>query len=152
MNVDRLRTILQESTVVLDQEPAAPTPQNVIELIRPLPKEYARNLNFVTIDCFLWIIGVDKAKGGRRQPEFEALLQNYPSPKTLAAGPTYLEFGATTKMTHQEVLRVFALGAALGLWKIKVPSDLGYSDEMAIQIAEAGGIMISGYSPQKGKS
>jgi hypothetical protein len=153
MNTGRLRVILKETTVVLDDAPDRTVDTNVVELIKPLSKHQNKNKNFVIVDCYLILVGVDRAKALKNLEEFKKLLEEYPLPSSLAAGPTYLDFSFHSGLrSTSDTLRTFALGAAVNLWKIRTPLDLGYTHESAASIVKSGGILITGFTPQKGKT
>lgn len=96
------------------------------------------------VDVHFIKIAVDKTKAEARRAEVVGLLDAYPDPATLASGPSYIAVGAELG-DQGAAFQLFALGKVLGLWEIISPEALGFSGDMADQMAGAGMVMITGF-------
>jgi hypothetical protein len=97
------------------------------------------------VDCVFIVVGVDNAMADIVKDDLIGLLNDYPNPDRLAAGPSYMEVGAVLD-SQDYALRLFALRQVLGLWKVITPGTMGVVEaSIARQMAGSGFIMISGY-------
>lgn len=98
------------------------------------------------IDMEFLTIGVDKTAAENERSGLVDLLNAYPQPDRLAAGPSYIEVGAEIG-DQGAAFQLFALGKVLGLWDIITPASMGMKGAEARQLAGSGFIMITGYRP-----
>ncbi len=131
MKVNSLEELVRAVTFIV---PPTSTPADIFPLIPPY-----------IIDCFVVEIGVDVPAALSRLKEFESFLQQYPDPASLRIGPSFVDMSARLKVSADTVFRIFAYGAALGLWKIRTPADFGMSFRLAEEALKAGAILIDGY-------
>jgi hypothetical protein len=161
MDLNRLTAILMDATIELRKgevfegtpelvEQAKrgekPTGGGVLEIYAmPHVDEAAPDL--IKVDVEFEIIGVHKATAEHHRDELVKLLQDYPEPDRLAAGPSYIEVGATIG-SQSNAFRLFAVGKVLGFWDVITPALFGMSGDQARQMAGNGFIMISGFNPE----
>jgi hypothetical protein len=100
-------------------------------------------LTWEMVDIHFITIAVNLERAAARRDEFIAILDSWPN-KELKNGPSYIAVGATIG-DQGAAFQMFALGQALGLWKVITPEFLGMKGEQAAQAAGAGYIMITGY-------
>lgn len=103
-------------------------------------KKDTHDLHFIEVE-------VHDAEG--REEEFVRLMDAYPEPERLWAGPSYIETGAVLG-DQETALRLYALGEALGYWKIITPGLLGMTGKHADELAGRGMVMHSGYRRKEG--
>lgn len=82
-----------------------------------MPHESEARPDLVKIDLEFVVVGVDALKAHQHRDEFIEILNSYPQPKRLAAGPSYIEVGAEIG-DQGAAFQLFALGKVLGLWNI----------------------------------
>lgn len=100
----------------------------------------------VQVDVVLLTISVNRQAAEARKDELISILNDYPQPSRLAAGPSYIEVGAALG-DQGAAFQLFALGQVLGLWEVLTPTRLGIADEgRARRMAAQGFVMITGYS------
>lgn len=161
MDLSRLYKILDETTVqlrkgdVIEGSPelveafkAGETdtrklPGGVLE-IYAMPHESEAAADIDKVDLVFLTIGVSRAKAQEHRAELITLLDSYPQPARLAAGPSYIEVGGEIG-DQGAAFQLFALGKTLGLWEIITPASFGMTGEEARQSAGLGYIMITGY-------
>lgn len=159
MNTEKLYAILNETTCqlrkgeVLERSPdlvavlqagADELPGGVAEVYAMPPASEAQDVEKVDVEFM--VIGVDKAKAVACRAELIELLREYPNPERLAGGPSYIEVGAAIG-DQGAAFQLFALGQALGLWRVMTPATLGFVGEEARFMAGQGFVLISGYHP-----
>jgi hypothetical protein len=125
MDLEKLYDILTETTMQLRNG----------ELVRE---------EIELVDMQFLKIGVDKQEAERHRAELMALLDAYPQPERLAAGPSYIEVGAAIG-DQGAAFCLFALGKTLGLWEVITPATFGFAGQEAADLAGTGMIMITGY-------
>lgn len=151
MNYERLNQILNETTVqlrkgdVVSEKDVGPLRVVTIDAM-PHVDEAAPSL--VKVDMEMLVIGVDREVAERHRAELISLLDDYPDPKSLREGPSYLGVGAVLG-DQGAAFQLFALGEVLGLWKIFSPGRLGLKGERANMLAGMGLILISGYKHEE---
>lgn len=106
----------------------------------------------VVVDVHFMKIGVDLNRARARRDELVALLNDYPieawgSPlHRLEEGPSYIEVGGAVD-DQQRALVLFAIGEALGLWRVITPERMGITGPTADSMAGSGMVTIDGYHP-----
>lgn len=147
VNLQALYAILAETTAEFRKGPEVQHrdvgPLHVTE-IHEAPHVDAMPAGLETVDVFFFLVGVRKTEAEKRRDELIELLEAYPEPDRLAAGPSYIEIGGTIG-DQGAALRLFGLGQVLGLWKIITPTELGVTGERAREMAGMGYVMITGY-------
>jgi hypothetical protein len=99
----------------------------------------------IDMHFFVVAFNMEKPEGELREALAE-LLSEYPEPERLKGGPSYIEVGA--ELGSQEMaMRLFALGQALGMWKVITPEGLGIEGEDADRMAGSGFVMMTGWAP-----
>lgn len=101
--------------------------------------------NFDKVDMIFVDVVVDKERAENYRSDLTRILEEYPQPERLAAGPSYIELAPNLRMEQEGALRLMALGKTLGLWDIISGNTLGASDDEAKKMAVNGFLMISGY-------
>lgn len=172
MNLDRLYAILDATTrqfrkgAAIEGTPAlkdalnealskpelnlGDLPGGVVDIF-DMPHESEAPADLVKVDVHFMIVGVDVAKAARVKDELIALLASYPEQHRFRQGLSYIDVGAEIG-DQASALRLFALGEALGLWKVITPAVLGIRDPQKAQaLAARGFVMFSGFNPQGGK-
>jgi hypothetical protein len=147
MNLERLYKILEYTTVQLRKgEPVTHTVVGplAVTTIDNMPHESEAMPSLELVDMEMLTIGVDKDEAAKLKPELITILDTYPKPERLAAGPSYIEVGAEIG-DQGAAFQLFALGQVLGLWKVITPKVLGFEGAEAREFAGRGLIMISGY-------
>ena len=128
-DLDRLYAILRDTTRLMLEGDPYPG-EDVI-------------LDTEVVDVHFLRVLVNLPKAEAHREEFCALLDNWPNDE-LHQGPSYLQVGGT--MDDQGyAFAMFALGKALGLWRIVIPESLGLKDEDARELAGNGGVWMTGY-------
>lgn len=97
------------------------------------------------IDTHFVIIGVDVNRAEARRADLLTWLRNYPEPERLAAGISYIEVGGVIG-SQGMAFALFALGEALGLWRVVTPERLGITGPQADLLAGKGMVMMTGWS------
>lgn len=151
MNIDRLKIILSQTTYSEVAGPETPGNNAILQLFRPLPKGSG-----ILVDCFLLKVRVHPGRAQEFAAELVKILEYYPQPRSLIAGPSYLQVGQALKGKVKSpdlegALRLFALGKVLGFWKIHTPAELASNDEQAQEMAKNGHITITGFDPKRYK-
>jgi hypothetical protein len=144
MNLELLHTILNETTVQLRKGDAIVDNGNGSTSIFMMPNEAEAPETMKKVDCFFITVGVDMEKAEARRAEFVQILSQYPEPERLADGQTYIEVGAALG-DQGAAFMMFALGEALGLWRVITPTTVHITGEQAVELAGRGFIVISGY-------
>lgn len=144
MNLKLLYDILNETTVQLRKGEAIVENDNGSTSIFFMPNEAEAPESMEKVDCFFITVGVDLEKAEARRAEFLQILSEYPEPERLAGGPSYIEVGGVIG-DQGAAFMMFALGEALGLWKIITPATCGITGDAGKQLADRGFILISGY-------
>lgn len=158
MKKDRLYQILNETTVQIRKGDVVHGSHELVEAINrrderlpggvvsidmmPSDKEVKPELE--RVDMQFLTIGVHRETAQKHKAELIALLNEYPQPDRLAAGPSYIEVGAEIG-DQGAAFQLFALGKVLGLWEVITPATLGFSGKKAEELAGIGYVMISGY-------
>lgn len=96
------------------------------------------------VDVHFITVGVAKEKAETQKDRLVGILNSYPQPDRLAAGPSYIEIGGVIG-SQDAALRLFALGEVLGLWEVITPERLGITGEDADRFAGMGLVMMSGF-------
>jgi hypothetical protein len=96
-------------------------------------------------DVHFVLVDVDPVKAQALKEQFLAWLRTYPQPERLAGGPSYSEFASIAQIEQATCFRIFALGAFFDLWKIITPERMGFTGQLAHDMAEDGYVMITGY-------
>lgn len=151
MDIERLFAILSETTTQLRKGETVETRQvgnlAVIDAYL-MPHESEAPPDLDKVDLEFVVIGVDKAKAESLRGEIVGLLDAYPQPERLAAGPSYIEVGGVIG-SQGGAFQLFALGEVLGLWKVITPRTFGITDsEQARTLAGSGFILITGYTKE----
>lgn len=147
MDLDKLYAILQETTCQFrkgEEVVESDAPGVHMTAIYAMPPESAARPELVKVDCHFVTVGVSMDKAEARRAELLDLLRAYPTPDRLAAGPSYIEVGGAIG-DQGAALQLFALGSALKLWGVVTPESLGFSGDMARQMAGNGLVMITGF-------
>lgn len=144
MNLELLHTILNETTVQLRKGDAIVDNANGSTSIFMMPNEAKAPETMKKVDCFFITVGVDMEKAEARRAELVQILSQYPEPERLAGGPSYIEAGAVLG-DQGAAFMMFALGEALGLWKVITPTTVHITGEQAVELAGRGFIFTSGY-------
>jgi len=147
VNLERLHAILHETTAQFRKGEAVTVHDadavRVVEFY-DMPHEKELKPGLVKVDCHFVTVAVDAAKAETLRAEFIDLLRAYPHPDRLAAGPSYIEVGGELG-DQGAALQFFALGQALGLWKVVTPALLGFSGAEADMLAGSGLVMMTGW-------
>lgn len=108
----------------------------------PVPAEVPEHVRLV--DCHFLVIGVDLECAELARTEFLHLLAAFPPRARLSEGPSFIT--VAPEIGGQEAaFAMFALGEALGLWKVMTPARLGVPDgPLADQMAGSGCVMMTG--------
>lgn len=160
MNLLKLYQILSETTIKLRKGEVVHGDKHLVEAIRKggdlgelpggtvtvdaMPHESEARADFEKVDLEFLIIGVDKVMAEKRRGDLVDILNTYPQPERLAAGPSYIEVGAEIG-DQGAAFQLFALGKTLGLWDVITPGAMGITGDHARELAGSGFIMISGY-------
>lgn len=151
MNLKLLYEILSDTTIqlrkgdVVERGQAGPIAVTTIDFNPPV--EAARP-DLEKVDLEFLVIGVDRAKAESYRTPLVGLLNTYPRPERLAAGPSYIEVGGVIG-DQGAAFQLFALGKTLGLWDVITPGKMGFEGEEARDMAGRGFVMITGYSPTR---
>ena len=89
---------------------------------------------------------VDKTTAKKYKSDIRRILEDYPQPRRLAGGPSYIELAPNIGLEQEGALRLMALGKTLGLWDIISAKTFGIDDSTSKQMAGQGFLMISGYN------
>lgn len=151
MNIRRLDQILEETTFLYRKGEEVVTSRvgNLQKVeIFSMPRdseiedpEAAKDA--VKVDVHFMVIVVSKSRAEEHRQEFLDILREYPEPVELAKGPSYVVMGAHLG-DQTRALRIFALGEALGLWKVITPAFLGITGAQADEMAGNGLVMMTG--------
>ena len=114
------------------------------DVTSPFYEGVTEDAGLAIVDCHFVVIGVDKVKAEARRGELVDLLAGYSPPGRLAVGPSYIEVGGVLG-DQGEAFRLFAVGEALGMWKVITPKTMGFEGRAAEQLAGQGFVMMSGY-------
>jgi hypothetical protein len=164
MDIERLYEILAKTTVQLRKgEELEGTPE-LVEAVKAMgpddklddlpggilevyamPHESEAPDNLVKVDCHFITIGVDRKKAEQHRDELVRILADYPNPEELAGGPSYIAVGGAIG-DQGAAFQLFALGEALGLWKVITPKRLGIEGPEAQAMAGMGFVMMSGFA------
>lgn len=157
MDTRKLYRILNETTSQMRKGEVLVGPDNLVEEakrgelksggvleIYAMPHESEAATDIEKVDMEFLVIGVDKKKAEDNRADFIELMDSYPEPNRLAAGPSYIEVGAEIG-GQGAAFQLFALGKVLGLWDVITPARLGLKGEAAKRAAGNGYIMMSGY-------
>jgi hypothetical protein len=112
----------------------------------------AASLEEVKIDVHFCVIGVDMAKAKEHAGGFAELLMAWPTEawgyptQPLKDGPSYISVGGVLD-AQDNALCMFALGEALGMWKVVTPERLHITGPDADKMAGNGFVMMSGWDP-----
>ena len=102
------------------------------------------------VDVHFCVVGVNMRRARQHAGGFTALLAAYPTEawgyptQSLQDGPSYISVGAVVG-SQDNALRMFAMGEALGMWKVLTPEVLGITGEEADVFAGRGLVMMSGW-------
>lgn len=107
MNKERLRFILQDTTVSLGQASSKTSSREVED-----------------VDCGLAIVRVFRMVSEKHRDEIVAILNMYPEREMFLRGVSYRDLVEMIG-DGEMALRLFALGQALELWEISTPEKLG---------------------------
>lgn len=157
MDLNRLYAILRETTVQLRKgEVYEGTPELVEQAkagqelkgggvleINMMPHVDDASDRFEKVDVEFLVIGVDKTAAERHRDELITILKTYPEQARLAKGPSYIEVGAIIG-DQGAAFQLFALGHALGFWKVLTPAVFGITGDEARTMAGNGFVLISG--------
>ncbi|MBI5065319.1 hypothetical protein HZA97_03705 [Candidatus Woesearchaeota archaeon] len=149
MDTEKLYQILQQTTTVYRKGELVEE-KKVGDLVvtevfgYPHTKE-APCQGYKKVDLIFVDVVVDEQKALTIKEELEKILSSYPQPERLAGGPSYIELSPNCGLEQEGGLRLMALGEALGLWNVMSAKTLGLNDEMALDLAGQGFLMISGY-------
>ena len=150
MNLKLLHEILSHTTVqlrkgeVVREEQVGPLKVITIDAM-PHVDEAMPSLELVDMEYLT--VGVDKQEAEKRKEDLISILDSYPEPERLSAGPSYIEVGAVVG-DQGAALQLFALGKVLGLWEILTPRTFGINGERVMELAGLGFLMISGYKKE----
>lgn len=151
MNTKLLYEILHETTVQLRKGPVIV--EETVEDIDVvhfyfMPDESEAPDHLIKVDLHFITIGVDLEKAENRRKEITEIIQSYPDQNSLSNGPSYITVGGELG-DQGAAFQLFALGEALGFWKVITPKKLGLDGDFANEMAGAGYILIDGYEPEK---
>jgi hypothetical protein len=111
----------------------------------PHTSEAPQGNNYEKVDLIFVDVLVNKQKAETEQQELENILEQYPQPKRLAGGPSYIELAPNLRLEQEQALRLMAIGKTLGLWEIVSGKTFGMSEPETETLARQGLLMISGY-------
>lgn len=142
MNADRINTIVSQTTMQLRKGAArTDTVKDGVRsiVIYDMPSVDEAPADVTVIDAYFVAIGVNKAKAEAVKDELYKLLADEP---IFQKGPSYIHIGAELGDQGQ-ALGLFALGQALGFWKIITPQTFGFEGAEADEMAGRGFVMIT---------
>lgn len=150
-NIIELFEILAATTAQLRKGPSITrestlTSNGSLEVteIFAMPHENASDLE--KVDLELLTVGVDRKMAEKHRSRLCEILNDYSDPEGLSGEPSYIEVGAEIE-DQGAAFQLFALGKVLGLWDVITPTSLGFSGEVAQEMAGRGFVMITGYKP-----
>ncbi len=147
MDLNRLYKILGETTVQLRKgEIVSKDRSGVINVVTidAMPHADEARADLEKVDCEFLVIGVDRKKAEEHRSDLIEIMNDYPEPKRLAGGPSYIEVGGVIG-DQGATFQLFALGKVLGLWNVITPTLLGFTEKEARQMAGQGFVFMSGY-------
>lgn len=125
MNIETLVKILNESTMIINDDTALP--QGAVE-----------------VDCVLTKVFVHVENAKKVKSDLCEFLKTYPQPDRLSKGPSFIEVGGEIG-DQGMALRLFSLGDVLNLWNLITPKTFDMHGDQARDAAGGGFVMISGY-------
>jgi len=165
MDIERLRQILSETTILLRKGDAVVSDNpKLIEAIKSgdpdaldnagggvadiycMPHVNDARTELVRVDCHFIFVGVDKIKSDQYKNEIIGILKTYPQPERLAAGISYIEIGGVLG-SQDMAMSLMALGEVLGLWKVISPAFFNMTGPDADRVAGCGFVMTTGFKP-----
>lgn len=151
MDINRLHEIVGDATKSYRKGKAIAEREEggikVTEVYLMPPVEYD-SPELRTIDVHFMEVGVNKKKAEKHRAELQAILEDWPEVGGLQKGPSYIEVGGIVD-SQQVALQLFALGEALGFWKVLTPQRIGFTGAEADELAGLGFVMISGFNRPK---
>lgn len=142
-----LRTLITTHCAMLRKGAVVTTenvgPVEVVTIDAMPPADAEVRDGVVKIDVHFAMVAVDKAALEPRKPELLTLLHALPADAALPSGPSYITLGAALG-DQGLALMLFAMGEALGLWRVVRPDMLGYTGADADRMAGAGYVMCTG--------
>ncbi|MBR9681910.1 MAG: hypothetical protein GOV00_03890 [Candidatus Altiarchaeota archaeon] len=100
---------------------------------------------FEKVDVIFLDVVVNRTKAERYENAVMAELENYPDPRRLSEGPSYMELAINLGLEQVDALRLMAMGETLRLWTIESGKNRGMDDATARTMAARGQLNISGY-------
>jgi len=154
MDTDKLYKIINEATRVFRKgEFIEESQQGIVDVVQVFGYDHTGTApsgdNFDKVDMVFVDVVVDRAKAQQYKGTLAELLRGYPQPERLAGGPSYIELAPNLGLEQEGALRVMALGKTLGMWDIISGKTMRLNDEMALEMAGNGFLMISGYRAPK---
>lgn len=149
MDVSRLYHLIAETSEMrrkgaeVVQENIGPVSMTLVEFMPPVD---ATPPGFEDVDLCLVVIRVNVEAAKTRAAELRGIMETYPQPARLAAGPSYIEVGAEVG-DQGAALQLFAVGKVAGLWDVVTPAFMGIHGEQAKAMAGQGFVMITGLRP-----
>lgn len=143
MNERALWTILEATTQQFRKGPPVVMSDHVTEVF-DMPHKDDASPALLSVDMEFLCVGVDLVAAATHRAALIELLDEHAD--EFEIGPSYIRTGALIG-DQGMALRLFALGQALGLWKVITPHMLGLEGEEARRAAGAGYVMINGYEP-----
>ncbi len=159
METEKLMNIVEETTKVYRKgefarlRRDAEAKVDVVEIFGyPHTSAAPADGGFDKVDMLFVDVVVYRRKAKERAKELEAILKEYPQPDRLAGGPSYIELAGTLGIEQEHALRLMALGADLGMWRVMDARSLfGADEEEALELAGSGFLMVSGWTPERQK-
>jgi hypothetical protein len=147
MNHARIHEIIALTTLPL-RKGAEVTERQVGDLhvteVFAMPREGDVDGFLAKVDVHFFTVGVSQ-KAPEYRDELASLLAEWPDNR-LTDGPSYIESGGELG-SQEAALCLYGLGEALGFWNVVTPGKLRITGEQADQMAGAGFVMCSGFSP-----
>lgn len=146
MDLDALHDLLARCCVQLRKGPVVQEREvagvKVVQIDAMPHRDEAADL--LRIDCHFIEVGVRQWLLDEARAQLPAILEGYPEPARLAAGPSYIEVGAVIG-DQGAAFMLFALGEACGLWKVITPKTMGIDGPAADELAGRGMVLCTGW-------
>lgn len=111
----------------------------VVEMFGMPPTSSAPD-NLTMIDVHFLMIGVDVEKARELQPDFVAWLKDN-VPNWIEGEISYIQMGGIVE-DQQCALCIFAIGEALGMWRVLTPARMGIPEPLRDMMAGNGFVSI----------
>ncbi|MCK9459926.1 MAG: hypothetical protein M0R80_09840 [Proteobacteria bacterium] len=144
-DLTKLHKILSESTICLrigkPSEQIEYKDLTVTEIWNMPHESDPDYTDILKIDVGLFKVGIIVEKAERNKQSLIDILDNYPDPKRLSQGPSYIEIGATLD-SQEAAFRIAALGSYLEICDIISPMSLGITGDDAKLMIKRGLFMM----------